>query len=253
MGDGRVEVGPVLAGVGRINMLFALDAAPPGPRWRALGAPGPGAVAAEVERVRGSLAGFAGVPVREVEWRVGASLFQQGLATRTLSPVLAAALCHGAALRAEAFHRDPGAKGPMVLRTSQRWAEPIAREDPAAVAGHIAASVLAGVLEPVAAALDAVPRGTGRVAPGLLRGNTASALAGAARSLGLARPAVREAAEEVVRLLAASPALAGTGSYTGRDAGGAAVFRRTTCCLYYRVPGAGYCGDCALAAPGKSG
>ncbi|WP_306367489.1 (2Fe-2S)-binding protein [Nocardiopsis sp. CC223A] len=252
MGDGRVEVVPVLVDIGRINMMFALEAEPPGPRWRALGVPDPGAVAVEVERVRERLAGFAGVRAREVEWRVGASLFQQGLATRLLSPVLAAALCHGAALRVDAFHRDPGAAGPVVLRTSQRWADPIAPE-PAAVAGHIAATVLAGVLEPVAAALGGVPRGTGRVAPGLLRGNTASALAGAARSLGADRPAVREGAEEVVRLLTAAPPLAGTGSYTGRDAGGAAVFRRTTCCLYYRVPGSGYCGDCALTAPGKSG
>ncbi|MFL1376850.1 MULTISPECIES: (2Fe-2S)-binding protein [unclassified Nocardiopsis] len=243
MGDGRVEVVPVLVDIGRINMLFALEAEPPGPRWRALGAPGPGQVEAEVERVRERLAGFAGVPAREVEWRVGASLFQQGLATRLLSPVLAAALCHGAALRADAFHRDPDAAGAVVLRTSQRWAEAIAPE-PAAVAAHLADTVLAGVLEPVAASLD-------RVAPGLLRGNTASALAGAARSLGLDRPAVRGRAEEVVRLLTAAPPLAGTGSYTGRDTAGAAVFRRTTCCLYYRVPGSGYCGDCALTAPGR--
>lgn len=274
MGGGRIEVAPVLADIGRVNMLFALEAEPPGPGWRALGAPGAGSgpgsgpeavaveVAAEVERVRGRLAGFAGVPPEAVEWRVGASLFQQGLATRLLSPVLAAALCHGAALEAGAFHRDPGATGPVVLRTSQRWADPIARE-PAAVADHIAATVLAGPLEAVADALGGAARGASargasargagrRVAAGLLRGNTASALAGAARSLGLARPGVRARAEEVVRLLTSAPPLAGTGSHTGRGADGAAVFRRTTCCLYYRVPGSGYCGDCALTGPGKT-
>ncbi|CAL9346461.1 hypothetical protein SUDANB121_00388 [Nocardiopsis dassonvillei] len=250
MGGGRIEVAPVLVDIGRVNMLFALDPRPPGPGWRALGAPAPAEVAAEVERVRERLAGFAGVAPEAVEWRVGASLFQQGLATRLLSPVLAAALCHGAALRADAFHRDPDAAGPVELRTSQRWADPVARE-PAAVAGHIAAAVLEGVLDPVAEALGAAPAGTGRVAPGLLRGNTASALAGAARSLGAERPGVRVRAEEVVRLLTEHPPLAGTGSHTGRDAGGAAVFRRTTCCLYYRVPGSGYCGDCALAGPGR--
>ncbi|MGH3410268.1 MAG: (2Fe-2S)-binding protein [Streptosporangiaceae bacterium] len=26
-------------------------------------------------------------------------------------------------------------------------------------------------------------------------------------------------------------------------------FRRHSCCLYYRLPGGGLCGDCALAAP----
>ncbi|SHI41779.1 Ferric iron reductase protein FhuF, involved in iron transport [Nocardiopsis flavescens] len=245
----RVEVAPVLADIGRVNMLFALEAGPPGPGWRALSGAGPKEAAAEVERVRERLAGFAAVPAGAVEWRVAASLFQQGLATRLLSPVLAAALCHGAALRARDFHRDPGAAGAPVLRTSQRWATPVCRE-PAAVAAHLAESVLAGVLEPVAAALRAAGA-RGRVAPGLLRGNTASALAGAARSLGADRPAVRERAREVVRLLTSAPPLAGTGSYTGRDAGGAAVFRRTTCCLYYRVPGSGYCGDCALTAPGR--
>lgn len=248
----RVEVAPVLADIGRVNMLFALDPEPPGPGWRALAGAGPEEAAAEaaleVERVRERLAGFAAVPARAVEWRVAASLFQQGLATRLLSPVLAAALCHGAALRARDFHRDPGAVGAPVLRTSQRWAAPVGRE-PAAVAAHLAESVLAGVLEPVAAALRAAGA-RGRVAPGLLRGNTASALAGAARSLGADRPGVRGPAREVVRLLTSAPPLAGTGSYAGRDGGGA-VFRRTTCCLYYRVPGSGYCGDCALTAPGR--
>ena len=249
----NIEAAPVLADIGRINMLFSWEAAPPGPRWRPLhrSAFTPQAVAAEVERVRERLAGAADIPARDVEWRVAASIFHQGLATRLLSPVLAAALCHGAALRTDTVHWDPETTGPTVLRSNQRWADPIA-PDPAAVADHITATVLTAVLEPVAAALGAVPRSTGRVAPGLLHGNTASALAGAARSLGSARPAARAGAEDVVRLVTASPPLAGTGAYTGRGPDGTAVFGRTTCCLYYRVPGSGYCGDCALTPPGKT-
>ncbi|MDT0331557.1 (2Fe-2S)-binding protein [Nocardiopsis lambiniae] len=246
MDSARIEVVPVLADIGRVNTLFAVETEPPGAGWRPLGDAGPGTLATEVDRVRAVLAGFAGVPVEAVEWRVGASIFQQGLATRLLSPVLAAALCHGAALRVEAFHWDPDRRGPVALRTRQRWAERVGT-GPAEAAGHLVTTVLEGVLEPVAAGLAEV----GRVAPGLLRGNTASALAGAARSLGLDRPGVRGAAEEVVRLVGARPPLVGTGSYGGLDAQGAAVFRRTTCCLYYRVPGSGYCGDCALTAPGR--
>jgi ferric iron reductase protein FhuF len=40
--------------------------------------------------------------------------------------------------------------------------------------------------------------------------------------------------------------LRGTVGYTGVDRSGSSVFRRTTCCLYYRLPDGGLCGDCAL-------
>ncbi|OKI23021.1 ferric iron reductase [Nocardiopsis sp. TSRI0078] len=226
-------------------MLFALEERPPGPGWLPLGGAEAGVedgtLAAEVERVRGRLAQLSGRPEAPVEWRVAASVFHQGLATRLLSPVLAAALCHGALLDAARFHWDPHREGPVVLRTSQQRAAPVAG-GAAEAADWVERTVVLGVMAHVARDLA----GVGKVARGLLRGNTASALAGAVRALGADRPALRGRAEEVAGDLLERPSLAGTGAYTGADASGAAVFRRTTCCLYYRVPGAGYCGDCAL-------
>ncbi|MCY9783764.1 (2Fe-2S)-binding protein [Nocardiopsis sp. EMB25] len=237
----HVRVRPVLAEVGRINMLFRLEREAPGPRWRALDGSGASerVIAAEVDRVRAQLAAMSGQGPEDVEWRVAASILHQGLATRLLSPVLAAGLCHGVLLDAARFHHDPGREGPVVLRTDQEYAEtaPVGE-----LADWVEETVVAGVMGRIAHVLPKV----GRVAPGLLRGNTAAALAGSVRALGADRPSVRPAAEELARTLLARPPLSGTGGYTGTDAEGLAVFRRTTCCLYYRLPGYGMCGDCAL-------
>ena len=62
----------------------------------------------------------------------------------------------------------------------------------------------------------------------------------------------RVTAQLANRLLAREPLL-GTGTFDHRpDDGGPRPgwsFTRTSCCLFYRVPGGGLCGDCVLAAP----
>ncbi|MEU0215389.1 (2Fe-2S)-binding protein, partial [Streptomyces sp. NPDC006265] len=107
--------------------------------------------------------------------------------------------------------------------------------------------VLHGHLVPLAAAL----RAHHRLAPGLLRGNAASALAGAARELdrwarrhGRTEIAVR--ARSLTAELLAHPLLTGAGNLDGT------TFRRRSCCLYYRVPGGGVCGDCCFTRPPRS-
>lgn len=232
---------PVLEDIAGINVFFALETPGPEPGWvAALGGGLSGEpLAAEVEAVRGRLATLFGGGAEDVEWRVGASLFHQGLASRVLSPVLAAALCHGVFLDPWRLFVRPG--GPMVVRTTETEAQPLASPDPQEIARGPVRETVAG-LEGVATALGRV----GGIAPGLLRGNTAAALAGAARSLGRARPEHHEDAERVVRTLLCDPCLEGTGTYTGTDDQGRAGFRRTTCCLYYRLPEGGLCGDCAL-------
>ncbi|GAA1103800.1 hypothetical protein GCM10009642_47940 [Nocardiopsis metallicus] len=238
----------VLGDVGRINMFFQVEPRtgpePRGEGWEpvtVLGGADGKLAAEEVRRVRARLGALSGGGVQDVEWRVGASLFHQGLASRLLSPALALALCHGVRLRAPDLRFDPGRSGPLTLRTVQKRAEPISAI-PAEVAEWLDESVVGPVLMGVEAALA----GVGRISTGLLRGNTTAALAGAARALGGARPERRAAAEEVVRLMLDRPSLSGTGHYTGKDRSGLAVFRRTTCCLYYRLPDGGLCGDCAL-------
>lgn len=237
------RLAPVLDDIGGVNMFFRWETDPPATGWE----PAAGAgltrdrVAGEVERVRSQLAALSGTGAQDVEWRVGASLFHQGLASRLLSPVLAAALCHGVRLRASLVSLEPDRAGPLTLRTTQSRAEAMSHL-PAEVAQWVDDSVVGGVLAGVEEALT----GIGRIAPGLVRGNTGAALAGAARALACARPEQREGAERVVRLMLERPSLQGTGAYTGVDTQGLAVFRRTTCCLYYRLPGGGLCGDCAL-------
>ncbi|MFE0582366.1 (2Fe-2S)-binding protein [Streptomyces sp. NPDC058874] len=82
------------------------------------------------------------------------------------------------------------------------------------------------------------------LSPTVMRGNTASGLVGALRVLIDRVPA--GAALGLARgLLADGGALAGTGTFVHEQGLGVAFVRRS-CCLYYRVPGGGLCGDCVL-------
>ncbi|MFI8084838.1 (2Fe-2S)-binding protein [Kitasatospora sp. NPDC086009] len=76
----------------------------------------------------------------------------------------------------------------------------------------------------------------------LLDGNAASALAGALRMLDAHAAPGR--ARALVAAVLRRPPLADTGELRGTG------FRRTSCCLYYRVgPGTGVCGDCCFTSP----
>ncbi|MEU3157699.1 (2Fe-2S)-binding protein [Streptomyces griseoincarnatus] len=169
--------------------------------------------------------------LRTREARVAASVAHQGLAARLWSVALGCAALHDSV--PDTVRWDPEGSAPDDL-----WLAEV-RPLPA----DAATVVLHGHLEPLSAAL----RARHRVAPALLRGNAASALAAAAREI--ARHARPEAGARAARLsgeLLAHPLLAGAG---GRTATG---FRRRSCCLYYRVPGGGVCGDCCLVRPPRS-
>ncbi|MFJ9714371.1 (2Fe-2S)-binding protein [Streptomyces sp. NPDC101213] len=181
--------------------------------------------------------------LRVPEPRVAASLAQQGLAARLWSVALGCAVLYGRRpdLAPELLRWDPDGSAPDDLWLTEVRARP-------GDAQSLAAAVLHGHLEPLAAAL----RARHRVAPGLLRGNAASALAGTARQLeGWARANGRPDAAARSRALTAEllahPLLAGAGTPTATPAGTA--FRRRSCCLYYRVPGGGVCGDCCFPRP----
>ncbi|WP_374986991.1 (2Fe-2S)-binding protein [Streptomyces fradiae] len=171
------------------------------------------------------------------EYRVAASIAQLGLAARLWSVALGAAALHGAVpdLSPGTLHWDPTRSTPDELWWSGTGAGP-------ATAPELLRTVQHGHLEPLAAAF----RAAGPVSPGLLRGNSGSALGGAVRELTRwaernGRPdAARRAAALAAELLD-HPDLAGT---LQRPA-----LRRRTCCLYYRCPGGGLCGDCVFDAP----
>ncbi len=180
--------------------------------------------------------------LRAPEARIAASVAQQGLAARLWSVALGCAVLYGRIpdLDARLLRWDPDGSAPDDL-----WAAEV-RPVPGDAAS-MADAVLHGHLEPLTAAL----RAHHRIAPGLLRGNAASALAGAARQLERwARANGRTDAAARTRALTAElfthPLLAGTGTLTGT------AFRRRSCCLYYRVPGGGVCGDCCFLRPPRS-
>ena len=193
-----------------------------GPGWRPAGDlyADTAVLGALVERVRVRL----GTP----ESRVAASIFFQGWAARLWSVGLAV-LVHTGRLPtltpATLRWRDLG--GTVYLGVERPELGPGSAE-------RLADLVVGQHLEPLAEALRRAVPMSGRV----LWGNAASALRGAAEALGAAR------------LLDRGPAAALAGSVGSRgrmrdtlDAEG----RRRSCCLYYRVPGGGICGDCVLA------
>ncbi|MEU9352011.1 (2Fe-2S)-binding protein [Streptomyces griseoloalbus] len=180
--------------------------------------------------------------LRTPETRVAASVAQQALAARLWSVALGSAAVYGAVpdLAPPLLRWDPEGSAPDDLWLSE--VRPLTGDAPT-----LADMVLRGHLEPLAAAL----RARHRLAPGLLRGNAASALAGAARELdrwgrGHGRTDVAARAASLARALLAHPLLSGTGTLTGT------AFRRRSCCLYYRVPGGGVCGDCCFPRPPRS-
>ncbi|WP_282088492.1 (2Fe-2S)-binding protein [Streptomyces tendae] len=248
-----MDLDPALRALRPLGGFFALHASRPVPSERTADvaplahayAPGYVNAAADVH-VPGQRADPLGRRVRTVaaalgasETRVAASVAQQGLAARLWSVALACAARYGHVpdLDPRLLHWDPESGAPDDLWLTEVHALP-------ADADTVADVVLTAHLAPLTEAVHA----RYGVARGLLRGNAASALAGAGRELdrwarrqGHADTAAR--ARSLTVGLLAHPLLAGTGTLTGTS------FRRRSCCLYYRVPGGGVCGDCCFPSP----
>lgn len=177
------------------------------------------------------------------ERRVAASIAHLGLAARLWSVALGSA-----ALRGEVPDLDPARLYWNPQRTSP---DDLRLPDPrtlpsteATLATAIREVVQYGHLVPLAAAL----RADGAIAPRLLWGNAGSALAGAVRELRAwsrraGRPEVGERADAIGALLFTHRDLRTTG------VSGDGTFRRRSCCLYYRCPSGGLCGDCVFDRP----
>ncbi|GII88318.1 hypothetical protein Ssi03_63080 [Sphaerisporangium siamense] len=189
------------------------------------------------------------------ESRVAASILFQGLAARLWSPVVGVAAGHGLVPvdASDGLLWRPAATGPLPLRASPalRWAAvpghpgPGNIGPPAAWTRRAAALVYRTVVTETLEPLTHAVLGITKIAPALLWGNAAAALAGILRTLPRGRPAFAASAAglagEVLRL----GVLAGAGRLA-EPGPGAYFYVRATCCLYYRVPGGGYCDDCAL-------
>lgn len=168
------------------------------------------------------------------EPRVAASTFHLSMAARVWSVWIGMLVGHGLHLDlspAALHYRSVDGRLRLHLPRVHAWQ--VESAQPA-----LAATVFDGHLDPFAAALRRVVP----ISANLLRGNAASALMGAARVFDRHRGA--GAAGPAWRLATAvcDENLAGAVVFTAD----ATAYRRTSCCLYYRTPDAGLCGDCAL-------
>ena len=110
---------------------------------------------------------------------------------------------------------------------------------------RLADTVLDAHLTPLSTALHQLTN----VSPELLRGNAASALLGAAREYDRHRAAASPGPGwRLAYRLCADERLLNTICFSDDD------YRRSSCCLYYRTPGGGLCGDCVFTEiPGTVG
>jgi hypothetical protein len=162
----------------------------------------------------------------DADRRVAASIDFLGVAARVLSPAVGWAAADGRApvLELHAIWWRPAVPGPMRLAMDVRsW------RDASAMA------LLDGTVRPVIAPVLAAYGTAFALSQQVLWGNVASALSGAAARLATTR------ANELVGDMLSLGELAGTAQSLPPR------FVRNSCCLYYRLPGGGLCGDCVLA------
>jgi ferric iron reductase protein FhuF len=170
------------------------------------------------------------------EPRVAASLVVLGYSARLLGPSVAVLLRDGVLLDVAParvrFGYAPGTGFQLALPSPRgvcgpglaaRWREVVVDDHLAMVVAAVRAQV--------------------RVAVPLLWGNVASGLVGTLAALVCADVATVDTCVAFAADALAGGPLAGTGELDGT-----LRFRRRSCCLYYRVPGGGYCGDCPFTA-----
>jgi FhuF-like iron-sulfur protein len=227
-----MDVRAVLADVAALGPYFAVGAGlEPGDRPVADLYSDPGPLSARIAHVRSAL---------DCDERVAASLAFQGLAAQLGAAPYAAAVLHGTvpALTPGVLHWRRGDDGGWRLGCDPSGVGFVHPEELAAL--------LAGLLVPLVAAV----RGQASIAERLLWGNAASTIAAAKRVLATQRPAAAARAAEVARAVLGSGSLAGAGELLAPHAPDRHwSFRRSSCCLYYRVRGGGLCEDCVLSPP----
>ena len=210
-------------------------------------------LAARFAATRAGLATGSHLPLAEVMPRTAVSAAQVGLISRLWSVALASLALHDwvpelslRQLLVDPSHRNPS---PMAI------ADPAAGTSAPGVAQAVALLQEQVVLGAVAAITQAGQE-HGRTSATVLVSNAASSLVAAARVVGRKVPQRAEHLDQVTRELLGLPWLAAGGAYrqlpaeSDTAATGTSEFKRTGCCLYYRLPGHGLCPDCVLVRPG---
>jgi hypothetical protein len=243
-----------LAAAAAAGPYFTVEQWPGGGPWRPLSVlvTDAAALSERVEHARAVLARGAGVAPADLEQRAVASIVFLGLASRLVSPSLGAAVVGGVVPQlslADLWWR-PVDSGPWPLAARLSPGSPgtavgglVSGEQLAAAARMLSEGCVQGLAGPVAAAFETAFRLSRQV----LWGNVASALAGASGLLAEAFPSRAPAAGRLTAEILGQGPLAGTGELVQPDAALPRRFLvRRSCCLFYRVPGAGICGDCVL-------
>ncbi|WP_433824475.1 (2Fe-2S)-binding protein [Actinoplanes sp. CA-015351] len=199
----------------------------------------PDRLTARVGAARDMLARMGGLPREDLSERVVASTVFLGLAARLVSAPLAAAVVGGAI---------PLVTGPRVLwRPADSGLMPVAYRNvgfegcAGSEAGAIAAALTGTVVNDLVKPLLSAFRERFVLSPQVLWGNVASALGGALTMISTERAAA------VVGAMLTQGSLAGTATLMRPDPSRERwLLARNNCCLYYRIPGGGTCGDCVL-------
>jgi ferric iron reductase protein FhuF len=198
----------------------------------------PEIMAGRIHRVRAALAASAGCPPAQIQERVAASITQMGLVARLVAPILASLTTGRAGLepRLSQIWWQDELGGPFPVSFAPLPAD---SRDGDPDVGH----VLDG---PVGQLTEAV-RGQVAVSARVLWGNVASAVNSVSNQLAASDPVVAARVSAVTAKLFADRRLQSETCAPG------AGFRRSSCCLIYRLaPGgtAGVCGDCVLGSSG---
>jgi hypothetical protein len=240
------DAGPALRAAATIGPYFAWEPGGGEPGWRPLSDLwDPDMVAERVGVARDTLGRMSGLALSQIGEREVASITFLGLASRLLSPLLAAATVGGAVpvpVRDRLWWRPvPG--GPVPFAYQELTAADCTGWEAAAIAEVLTADAVCALVEPL---LEVYGRRFS-VSAQVLWGNVASALGGAAGMLADTGGGHGRRAASVVAEMLARPPLRGTAELIRPAPDRERWFLvRNNCCLYYRIPGGGTCGDCVL-------
>ncbi|MFF8786103.1 (2Fe-2S)-binding protein [Streptomyces sp. NPDC015125] len=168
--------------------------------------------------------------------RVAASTLHIGTAARLWSVALAATVLTGEVpdLAPQRLWWRTATSGPIDLWLPEMIS--VSRGDD--LPGALYESIVVRNLRP----LDEAMRRYFGLSPKVLQGNVTSALMGAVRTLNRRAPHAPHPPLPLATALLEREPLASAGTLTVHPL----AYRRHNCCLYYRVPGAGYCDECVL-------
>jgi ferric iron reductase protein FhuF len=228
-----VDAAPALRRASGLGPFFAIDVIPESVAWQRFSAflsSDQTVLLEQVAATRSALTERVGSS--QVEERVAASLWFLGWSARLVSPWLGAAALAGVV--------------PVVEPDALLWRPASGQPLPLAVHGATGQAIETLYDACIGALVEPLLEATAQAYPisrQVLWGNVASAVAGAGGQLARGAPSYAAVGRALAEGLLTTGALRGQGGFSGGQ------FARRTCCLMYRLPGAGLCADCVLVRP----